>query len=440
MKSTHTHIVLGLGVTGLSVVRYLCDQGIVPLVMDSREHPSGAVKLQDEFPTVPLKKGNFDVRVLIQAKQIIISPGIAIDTPEVKAAIDVGVEVIGDIELFARALKKQPPKVIGITGSNGKSTVTTMVGEMSKAAGMKVAVGGNIGIPALDLLKHDAELYVLELSSFQLETTSTLNCIAGTCLNISADHMDRYDSINTYRDAKHRLYRQSKLCVINRQDPMTKPIEASNVISFGLDVPESDDWGIANGQFVRGVSEIMPMTEAAAVGSHNQANILAAMALAEAAEIPRTAMIEVVHNFKGLAHRCEKVSEVDGIIYINDSKATNVGATLAALHGLKDELGDIILIAGGDAKGADLTPLKEGLAFVSQLIVFGKDAPNIAELNDATLVVKNMHEAVVKAAECADAGDIVLLSPACASLDMYKNFAERGNDFRQEVGRLHVNK
>ncbi|RYV03893.1 UDP-N-acetylmuramoyl-L-alanine--D-glutamate ligase [Shewanella sp. OPT22] len=439
MKSTHTHIVLGLGVTGLSVVRYLCNQGIVPLVMDTREHPSGAAKLHDEFPTVPLKTGSFDVRLLIQANQIIISPGIAIDTPEVKAAIDVGIEVIGDIELFARALKKQPPKVIGITGSNGKSTVTTMVGEMAKASGLTVAVGGNIGTPALDLLKLDADLYVLELSSFQLETTSTLNCIAATCLNISADHMDRYDSINTYRDAKHRLYRQSKLCVINRQDSMTKPTEASNVISFGLDVPESDDWGIANGQFVRGMSEIMPTTDAAAVGSHNQSNILAAMALAEAVDISRTAMIEVVQHFKGLAHRCEKVDEVNGVIYINDSKATNVGATLAALHGLKDELGDIILIAGGDAKGAELKPLLEGLEFVSQLIVFGKDASSLAKLNNDTLVVNNMSEAVIKAAECADAGDIVLLSPACASLDMYKNFAERGNDFRQEVGRLHGN-
>ena len=437
MKSTHTHIVLGLGVTGLSVVRYLCNQGIVPLVMDSREQPSGANQLKSEFPTVPLKTGNFDVRLLIQAKQIIISPGIAIDTPEVKAASDMGIEVIGDIELFARALAKQPPKVIGITGSNGKSTVTTMVGEMAKSAGINVAVGGNIGIPALDLLKTNADLYVLELSSFQLETTSTLNCIASTCLNISADHMDRYDSINTYRDAKHRLYRQSKLCVINRQDPMTKPEQASNIISFGLDVPESDDWGIANGEFVRAISEILPITEAAAVGSHNQANILAAMALAEAAEIPRTAMIEVVKSFKGLAHRCEKVDEIDGVTYINDSKATNVGATLAALYGLKDQLGDIVLIAGGDAKGADLEPLQAGLADVSKLIVFGKDAQALAQLKPETCLVHNMHEAVRLAAASAEAGDIVLLSPACASLDMYKNFAERGNDFRQEVRRLH---
>ncbi len=437
MKSTHTHIVLGLGVTGLSVVRYLCNQGVVPLVMDSREHPPGAAQLQSEFPTVPLKTGNFDVRLLIQASQIVISPGIAIDTPEVKAAIDVGVEIIGDIELFARALAKQNSKVIGITGSNGKSTVTTMVGEMAKSAGMKVAIGGNIGIPALELLKTNSELYVLELSSFQLETTSSLNCIASTCLNISADHMDRYDSVNTYRDAKHRLYRQSKLCVINREDPMTKPDQARNMISFGLDVPESDDWGLANGHFVRGNSDIMSVSNAAAIGSHNQANILAAMALAEVAEIPRVAMREVVQRFKGLAHRCEKVAQVNGVNYINDSKATNVGATLAALNGLKDELGDIILIAGGDAKGADLSKLSEGLQCVSQIIVFGKDAQKIADLNTNTSLVDNMHEAVNQASKFAEAGDIVLLSPACASLDMYKNFAERGNDFRQEVRRLN---
>ncbi len=436
MKSTHTHIVLGLGVTGLSVVRYLCAQGIIPLVMDSRERPPGLTQLKSEFPTVPLKTGGFDVRLLIQAKQIIISPGIALDTPEVKAATDIGIEVIGDIELFARALAKQPPKVIGITGSNGKSTVTALVGEMAKAAGVNVAVGGNIGIPALDLLKTNADLYVLELSSFQLETTSTLNCIASTCLNISADHMDRYDSVNSYRDAKHRLYRQSKLCVINRQDPMTKPDQASNIISFGLDVPESDDWGIANGEFVRAVSEIMPITEAAAVGSHNQMNILAAMALAEAAEIPRSVMTEVIRSFKGLAHRCEKIGEINGVTYINDSKATNVGATLAALDGLRDLLGDIILIAGGDAKGADLEPLRAGLTDVSKMIVFGKDARTLAQLKPDTSLVNNMREAVALAAGSAEAGDIVLLSPACASLDMYKNFAERGNDFRQEVGRL----
>ena len=436
MEHTHKHIVLGLGVTGLSVVRYLCAQGFQPLVMDSRDHPPGCQQLSEEFPHVPLITGSFDVRILIQAEQIIINPGIALDTPEVKAASDIGVEVIGDIELFARAIAGHRSKVIGITGSNGKSTVTTLVGEMAKEAGINVAVGGNIGIPVLNLLGSQVDLYVLELSSFQLETTSSLRCIAGTCLNVSADHMDRYDSLNSYCDAKHRLYQQSKICVINRQDPLTEPNHPSHCISFGMDVPESDDWGIVNGYFVRGSSEVMLTSDAAAVGSHNQANILAAMALAETVDISRSAMTEVAKRFQGLAHRCEKISEIQGVTYINDSKATNVGATQAAIDGLKDELGELILIAGGDAKGADLSLLEKSLSYVRDLIVFGKDAPKFAALRMDVHQVETMHQAVEQASKLAGSGDIVLLSPACASLDMYKNFAERGNDFRQEVEKL----
>ncbi|MCL1078909.1 UDP-N-acetylmuramoyl-L-alanine--D-glutamate ligase [Parashewanella spongiae] len=437
MQEAYTHIVLGLGVTGLSVVRYFSRQGIRPLVMDSRPKPAGADVLAEEFPDITLICGSFDVRYLVQAQQIIISPGIALNTAEVKAAADIGIEIIGDVELFARELINQPPKVIGITGSNGKSTVTTLVGEMAKQAGLKVSVGGNIGIPVLDLLHNDVGLYVLELSSFQLETTASLKCVASTCLNVTADHMDRYESLQAYRRAKLRLYDQSKLVVINREDELTQPLQPKNQISFGLNVPESDDWGIRNGAFVHGNSTLLSVNEAAAVGLHNQANILAAMALADAAGIKTEAMNEVVKMFMGLPHRCEKVAEKNGITYINDSKATNVGATLAAINGLREQLGEIILIAGGDAKGADLSPLIAGLEFVKKVIVFGKDAQQLAKLKDDTIRVENMAQAVTISAKEAETGDIVLLSPACASLDMYKSFAERGDDFKLQVEALH---
>ncbi|MBE8168388.1 MAG: UDP-N-acetylmuramoyl-L-alanine--D-glutamate ligase [Shewanella sp.] len=436
MQEAYTHIVLGLGVTGLSVVRYFSRKGIRPLVMDSRLEPAGADVLAEEFPDITLICGRFDVRRLVQAEQIIISPGIALDTAEVKAAADIGIEIIGDVELFARELIEQQPKVIGITGSNGKSTVTTLVGEMAQQAGLSVAIGGNIGIPVLDLLQDNADLYVLELSSFQLETTSSLNCIASTCLNVTADHMDRYENFKAYRHAKLRLYDQSKLVVINREDELTAPIYPKNQSSFGLNVPLSDDWGIRNGAFVHGNSTLLAVSEAAAVGSHNQANILAAMALADAAGIETEAMIAVIRIFTGLTHRCEKVAEKQGVMFINDSKATNVGATLAAILGLKEQLGEIILIAGGDAKGADLSPLVAGLDFVRKMIVFGKDAQQLAKLKDETIQVENMAQAVMQALQEAEAGDIVLLSPACASLDMYTNYAERGNDFKQLVEAL----
>ncbi|QSX41165.1 UDP-N-acetylmuramoyl-L-alanine--D-glutamate ligase [Shewanella cyperi] len=439
LAHTYSHIVLGLGATGLSVVRYLVRQGIEPLVMDSRREPPGADKLRREFANVPLMSGGFDCRYLVQAKQIVISPGIAMDTPEVQAALDMGIEVIGDIELFARAIADKPPCVLAITGSNGKSTVTTLVGEMARADGKRVAVGGNIGIPALELLESDAELFVLELSSFQLETTHSLNCIAATCLNISEDHMDRYSDLESYRRAKLHLYDQTRLCIFNRDDSLSIPTEPHNQNSFGLGIPKVDEWGIADGKIYHGATEIMPLLHVALIGSHNHANLMAAMALADAAGISRPAMVKVAREFTGLAHRCEAVASHEGITWVNDSKATNVGATVAALHGLSGHLGEIILIAGGDGKGADFEPLREALHGVSQLITLGRDGHKIAALKEGAIEVANMAEAVAKAATLAGSGDIVLLSPACASLDMYSNFMARGDDFRHQVELLYGN-
>ena len=436
MQSNYTHIVLGLGATGLSVVRYLVAQGIKPLVMDSRRNPPGEDVLAKEFSDIELITGGFDCRYLVQAKQIIISPGIAVDTPEVKAASDMGIEVIGDVELFAREIADRKPCVIGITGSNGKSTVTTLVYDMLKAADLKVVMGGNIGIPALDLLALDADYYVLELSSFQLETTFSLNCIAATCLNISEDHMDRYCSINTYREAKLNLYPQSKFVMYNRDDELTFPLEPMNQNTFGLGVPKADEWGLSDGKIFHGDSEIMNLNDVTLIGSHNHANLLAAMALVDACGVDKAFAIEVASSFKGLSHRCELVAVVDGVTYINDSKATNVGATVAALQGLNTHLGEVFLIAGGDGKGADFAPLTPALEHVAKVITLGKDGHKIAKLKADSISVSTMKEAVEQAAKLAFSGDIVLLSPACASLDMYKNFMARGDDFKFCVEQL----
>lgn len=439
MTSSHSHIVLGLGATGLSVVRYLVAKGIKPLVMDSRRNPPGADTLASEFSDVELLAGGFSCRLLVQAKQIIISPGISVETPEVRAARDMGIEVIGDIELFAREIEDRKPCVIGITGSNGKSTVTTLVYEMLKAAGKKVAIGGNIGTPALELLKEDADYYVLELSSFQLETTQSLNCIAATCLNISEDHMDRYCSLNSYREAKLGLYPQSKFVMYNRDDELTYPLEPMNQNTFGLGIPEGDEWGLSDGKVFHGDSEIMNLNDVTLIGAHNHANLLAAMALVDACGIDKEYMVEVASSFKGLRHRCEVAGVVEGVTYINDSKATNVGATVAALQGLNTHLGEVFLIAGGDGKGADFEPLQPALEHVAQVITLGKDGPKIAKLKENTIQVTSMKEAVEKAAELAFSGDIVLLSPACASLDMYANYMARGDDFTACVGQLDGN-
>ncbi|MFT5235217.1 MAG: UDP-N-acetylmuramoylalanine--D-glutamate ligase [Shewanella sp.] len=436
MENKRSHVVLGLGATGLSVVRYLCEQGITPLVMDSRHQPPGVDELNRLYPDVELFTGGFDCRYLVQASQIIISPGIAVDTPEIRAAIDMGIEVIGDVELFAKEIQDKDPCVIGITGSNGKSTVTCLVGEMAKAAGLNYAVGGNIGIPALDLLNEPKDLYILELSSFQLETTHSLNCISATCLNISEDHMDRYTDLEAYRQVKLSLYSQTKHALFNRDDEQTKPNDPMNQNSFGLSIPSDDEWGIREGKIVHGATEIMSLQDVALVGSHNHLNLLAAMALAYRAGIKKESMIQVAMTFTGLAHRCELVAVHDGVSYINDSKATNVGATVAALEGFSDHLGGIILIAGGDGKGADFQPLIPVIQGLSHLITLGKDGDKIAALYEGAIRVESMSEAVKKASELAEVGDIVLMSPACASLDMYNNFMARGEDFRAKVNAL----
>lgn len=430
-------IVVGLGQTGLSCVRYFLKHGITPQVVDSRTNPPG----ESELPHgVTLHKGGLFPELLKHAELLVVSPGIAVATSAISHAIEHGVEVIGDIELFVCAAKAP---IIAITGSNGKSTVTTLVGEMANAAGVHTAIGGNIGIPALDLLdttpSHD--LYVLELSSFQLETTHSLEAISATVLNVSDDHLDRYTDFEAYRQAKLSIYNNAKHVLINRDDELTDNLQQqfANKSSFGSD---NEDYGIAivGGEewLVHGNDHIIAAHELKIKGQHNLLNALSAIALLDAAGVCREETLDGLRAFTGLTHRCEFVREHQGVTWINDTKATNVGATLAALVGLKNTVqGRLFLIAGGDGKGADFSPLIEPLKQdIAMTYCFGKDAAEIAALADNTQIVANMQEAVTAIASQVKADDWVLLSPACASIDMYANFMARGDEFKALVKAL----
>ncbi len=426
-------VILGLGATGLSCVAYFLDKGINPTVLDTRSNPPGADKLT---AGVNLITGALSTEILIAADLIVASPGIALATPELVEAAESGVEIVGDIELFAREAKAP---IVAITGSNGKSTVTSLLGEMAKADGKKVAVGGNIGIPALELLKTDAELYVLELSSFQLETTYSLKAAAATILNLSEDHMDRYASYQSYMDAKQKIYQGAGFILVNRDEPLTQPKNGVYSASFGSD---AQDYGIsgqgAEGYLVAHGEALIDTQALKLAGLHNQTNVLAAFALGEAVGLTRKAMLEAATAYTGLAHRCEFVTEQKGVSWINDSKATNVGATLAAIEGLAPSIeGNLYLIVGGDGKGGDFEPLRSVFAAnVHSLICFGKDGDDLAQLNANSARVENLEQAVAYCARLAEQGDWVLLSPACASLDMFRNFMARGDKFKQLVEAL----
>ena len=449
IASDQFRIVVGLGKSGLSLVRFLARQGVPFAVADTRMSPPELATLQAEFPQVEVRCGALDVEFLCRASELYVSPGLPLATAALREAAARGVKLSGDIDLFVRHAKAP---IIAITGSNAKSTVTTLVGEMAAAAGKKVAVGGNLGTPALDLLADDIELYVLELSSFQLESTDRVNAEVATCLNVSDDHMDRYSGLQTYHLAKHRIFRGARQVVVNRQDPLSRPLIADQVPcwSFGLDKPDFKSFGIleeGGEKFLAfQFSKLMPVRELKIRGAHNQANALAALALGHAVGLPLAPMLDTLRRFTGLAHRCQWVRERTGVTFYDDSKATNVGAALAAIAGLGAEIaGPLLLLAGGDGKGADFTPLRASVAkYCRAVVVLGRDAELIAAaLKDADgrdvvplLRVATLDEAVQRCAELAAAGDAVLLSPACASLDMFKNFEERGRLFAQAVEEL----
>ena len=444
IASSHFRIVVGLGKSGMSLVRYLANRGVSFAVADTRENPPELATLRRDYPQVEVRCGELDVEFLCRADELYVSPGLALATPALQQAAARGVKLSGDIELFARAAKAP---IVAISGSNAKSTVTTLVGEMAVAAGKRVAVGGNLGTPALDLLSDDVELYVMELSSFQLETTDHLGAEVATVLNVSEDHMDRYSGLPAYHLAKHRIFRGARQVVVNRQDALSRPLIGEGVPcwTFGLNRPDINGFGLReeNGEkyLAFQFENLMPVSELKIRGAHNQSNALAALALGHAAGLPFEPMLQALRNFGGLVHRCQWLRERNGVSYYDDSKATNVGAALAAIEGLGEDIsGRLVLIAGGDGKGADFSALKNPVATHCRAVVLlGRDAELLATTfgDSVPLIrVKTLEEAVQRAAESAREGDAVLLSPACASLDMFKNFEERGRLFAQAVGGL----
>ena len=436
-------LIVGLGQTGLSCARFLVSQGYAVAIMDTREQPPELSTLQAELPEVLVKTGGLLRDWLLKSDTIVLSPGVDPRLPEIKDAREAGVEIIGDIELFARYANAP---IVAITGSNGKSTVTTMLAEMAVTAGKQVQVGGNLGTPALELIIQPApDLYILELSSFQLETVESLNAYASVVLNVTPDHLDRYDTEQAYRDAKAKIYAGSGVKVINQDDPIVSSWSTPQreQISFTLSQPKNNDFGLIkkNGQLwlAQGEQALLAINDLKIAGKHNVANVLAALALGSAIELPMPAMLTAIQSYRGLPHRCYLVAEHQGVRWLDDSKATNVGACLAAIEGIADN-GNIILIAGGVAKDQDFSALTNALkSHVKAVVLLGQDAQLIAEIipgNVQQVFANDMDDAVGKAQQLAISGDNVLLSPACASFDMFTGYIQRGEKFAQAVKEL----
>jgi UDP-N-acetylmuramoylalanine--D-glutamate ligase len=438
-------LVLGLGETGLSSLRWLAAQGAHLSVADTRENPPGLDALKTELPQVSIHTGAFKAANFADVDLIVASPGLSLREPEIQAAVQCGASVVGDVELFAQ-YRIPSAKVIAITGSNGKTTVTTLVGEICKAAGLKTIVAGNVGLPVLDaLMMATPDVYVLELSSFQLETTSNLQIDAATMLNLSEDHMDRYASFQDYAIAKARIFYNAKLQVLNRDDAwsmlMARPKLAQ--VTFGLnDDGDENSYGLkqvgSDTWLCEGDKELINLQDLKIVGLHNAANALAAVALCRGIGIDYAHIIQTLYNFKGLPHRVEWVANIDDVDYYDDSKGTNVGATCAALTGLAQK---VVLIAGGDGKGQDFAPLAAAVAEnASAVVLIGRDAPLIEAVLISTGIplyqAIDLPEAVNIAKKLAKADEAVLLSPACASFDMFKNYVHRAEVFVAAVNRL----
>lgn len=448
-------MVLGLGDTGLSMARWLARHGADVRVADTRLDPPHAAQLARELPQVPLATGAFGEETLHGADLVAISPGLDRREAPIAAAIKRGVPVVGDIELFAQALQAPAgpvtPKVLAVTGSNGKSTVTAMAGEIVRAAGRGTVVAGNIGTPVLDALAaiEDGaaapEVFVLELSSFQLESTASLEPAAAAMLNLTEDHLDRYDGMADYAAAKARVFAGGGAQVLNRDDrwSMGMARKGRSVLTFGGGEPRGEtEWGIraerGSAALARGTRPLMALSELPLAGLHNAANALAAHALAHAIGAPDDAAARGLRSFRGLPHRMERVAEHGGVVFFDDSKGTNVGATVAALAGLRQP---VVLIAGGDGKGQDFAPLAPAVrARARAVVLIGRDADKLARAISASGVpvvrAPGMEEAVQAAFRASRAGDAVLLSPACASYDMYRNYVQRGEAFVAAVRRL----
>ena len=438
-------VIAGLGRTGFSCARYLRERGWRLSVTDTRPEPPQLAQLRELDPDIPVRAGRLDPALLDEAVCVVASPGLALDQPFFVEARRRGIEILGDIELFARAADAP---VAGITGTNGKSTVTTLVGRMAARAGIEVRVGGNLGEPALDLLAPAARaaqppgLYVLELSSFQLETTRSLDLKAAAVLNVSPDHLDRYSSLEAYALAKARIFERCDTAVVNLDDPLVArmPLAAQRVLGFSLHGAPAADYTLQDrgGPWLaRRAQPLLPMTALKVQGLHNAANALAALALGEALEVPLPAMLAELTEFPGLAHRAQWVGEAAGVRYVDDSKGTNVGATLAAVSGMA---GPLVLIAGGEGKNQDFTPLAQAFrGKVRHAVLIGRDAGRLAAALRGVCPTEpggTMQETVRAAARAARPGDTVLLSPACASLDMFRDYAHRGEEFARAVREL----
>ena len=436
-------LVIGLGKTGLSCARYLSHRGFSVAVNDSREQPPGLEVMREEMPGVALFLGRFSEEAFAEADLLVVSPGVPVSEPMIQQAMERGVPVVGDIELFAQEAKAP---VVAITGSNGKSTVTTLLGEMAAQAGLQVRVGGNLGEPALDLLDPEAELYVLELSSFQLETTWSLRPAVAVVLNVSADHMDRYPGIDAYAGTKAGIYQDAERRVFNLDDPLVMAMrgEAGDDLLFTLGEPDSDHcFGLRRENeeewLCRGQHKLLAAPELRMPGRHNLANALAALAMGSALGLEEGAMLEVLRRFTGLPHRTQYVAEHGGVRWYNDSKGTNVGAVIAALEGLADGRGRTVLIAGGECKDGDFSQLAPVVAEQARAVVLvGRDAPELERsLSGCAPLFRaaDMSEAVAIAGDQAQPGDRVLLSPGCASFDMFDNYEHRGRVFTEAVER-----
>ncbi|MFA5171430.1 MAG: UDP-N-acetylmuramoyl-L-alanine--D-glutamate ligase [Sulfuriferula sp.] len=426
-------LILGLGNSGLAAARWLSHRGADLRVADSAAQPANLPALLAINPAIKLSAGEFLAEDFSWADRIIISPGVPVQQPLIQAAIERGVSVWSDVELFAQALPEKS-QVIAITGSNGKSTVTTMVDAMCRTAGKKTLMAGNIGLPVLDALEEhpETEIFVLELSSFQLETTYTLHPVAATVLNVSEDHLDRYTDMDDYAATKARIFKAGGVQVLNREDPRSMAMAQHDVVTFGLNASEQDnEYGLRDGYLCRGKQQLMAMKDLPLAGLHNAANALAAWALCAAAGLPDAPLAKAMREFKGLPHRVEWVAKIGGVDFYDDSKGTNVGATEAALNGMDKP---VVLIVGGEGKGQDFTPLAAAVKKSARAVVqIGRDGELIAQAITSAgvpiLRAESMEQAVAMAYAQAQAGDAVLLSPACASFDMFKNYAHRAEVF-----------
>jgi UDP-N-acetylmuramoylalanine--D-glutamate ligase len=438
-------LVLGLGDTGRSAIAWLAKRGAQVRAADTRAAPPALGVVKADHPLVPVTLGAFEPALLAGVDTVVASPGLALRDPFLRQALERGIEVVGDIELFARAIRgRSNARVIGVTGTNGKSTVTALAAGMALAASRRGYPVGNIGVPVLDMLEsalvHNVdgveEVWVVELSSYQLETTASLALDAATVLNVTQDHMDRYDSMQAYAAAKERIFLNCRSRILNRDDSVSLGMsrDATDVLTFGLGVPRNErEWGMdePRTRLLRGPHALLGVDEIPIPGMHNAANVLAAHALGSAIGLPERQMATAIRQFKGLPHRVQLVAEAGGVRFYDDSKGTNVGASVAALEGFTSP---VVLIAGGDGKGQDFSPLAPAVkARARAVVLIGRDAAVLERALSHTgvtlLRAGSMEEAVAVAHSAARAGDAVLLSPACASLDMFRNYGHRGDVF-----------